>query len=485
MMSRFSAPLRAMRPLAIAAFLSALAVPCLGQVTLQTAVNLALKNSPKVRAAQADLDKARAARGEAQDVFVPVVTTTAGYGQSTGAPLGLPVVFSIQAQSLVFSFSQRDYIRSAQQSVIAAQYALHSAQTEVVEDTTNTYLALDSAIKRKAVMQQELAIADKLVTVTQERIAAGVDPKVEFPQSRRTATQIRLAALQLDDELAQDTAHLATLTGLPAAGMVTEPESIPAFTDPAESSNRSTGNVDSEAIKAAFATAQAKQYAAFGDERYLLRPQISFVTSYSRVDTGLSAFASYYPGFNGTPGHPNSQNALGYGIQMNIPLLDFAHRSKARESAADAARSFADAEQQRGLFRESRAKLQHSAVELHLQAQLATDDQEIAQDQLEAIDLQMRNAASTAGPPPSPKDQLNAQLSEREKYLQVLNANLQLRQTQVNLLRQTDTLGTWVISNPVPAVTPTVVNPVDPGANLPGTPGVSPATTPRSANPPQ
>ena len=85
------------------------------QIALQSAVDLALKNSPRIRAAQADLRKAMAARGEVKDAYVPAVSTEAGYGQSTGAPLGVPVVFSVSSQSLVFSFSQRDYLRSAKE----------------------------------------------------------------------------------------------------------------------------------------------------------------------------------------------------------------------------------------------------------------------------------------------------------------------------------------------------------------------------------
>ena len=108
-----------------------------------------------MRGAQADLDKARkphTARRRA--AYVPVIVSTrAGYGQATGAPLGVPVIFSIShAQSLVFSFSQRDYHSLCSGlHVEAAEHALHEQQIEVVEDTTNTYLALDSAIARKQV----------------------------------------------------------------------------------------------------------------------------------------------------------------------------------------------------------------------------------------------------------------------------------------------------------------------------------------------
>src|SRR5579875_1810136 len=83
------------------------------QLSLSTAVDLAVRNSPRVKMAEADLARALATWGVTKDAFIPYVATTGGYGRSTGAPLGVPVIFSISAQSLIYSFSQRDYIRSA------------------------------------------------------------------------------------------------------------------------------------------------------------------------------------------------------------------------------------------------------------------------------------------------------------------------------------------------------------------------------------
>lgn len=446
--------------------------PVQAQLSLQAAVDLALRNSPRVKAAQADFAKAAAARGEAKDAYIPQVNTLGGYGQSTGAPLGVPQIFSISAQSLVFSFSQRDYIRAAQESVVAAEHALHERQIEVVEDTTNTYLALDNAVRREQVSAQETEFAQRLVEVTNDRVAAGVEAKVELPRSRRTATQIRLAALVLDDEIAGNRQHLATLTGLPAAGIQTERSSIPTFSRPVPPPATEETAVDSEGVQAAFATARAKQYSAFGDKRYLLRPQISLVANYTRVDAGLSSYASYYPDYAGRKGRPNSQNSLGFGLQINVPLLDMAHRSRARGAAADAARSLAEAETQRGLFREGRARLQHSAIELELRADLAHDDQEIAQDQLEALEIQMQaSAGALQGPLVTPKDRLNAQLQERQRAMDMLNAELQLQQTQINLLRQSDGLGVWVGEHSTTSATPITA----PGTNTMGVPGTAPA----------
>ncbi|MFN2976098.1 TolC family protein [Terriglobus aquaticus] len=452
---------------------------------MQSAVDLALKNSPRIRIAQADLAKARAAWQEARDAYIPAVSTTAGYGQATGAPLNVPIIFSISAQSLVFSFQQRDYVRAAEEARESAQHALNREQIQVIQDTTNTYVALDNAQLRKTVVQRELDLADRLVTVTSERIDAGVDAKVELPKSRRTSLQIRLAALQLDDEIAFNARHLATLTGLPVAAIRTDPRSIPEIA-PIRARQAQQEVADDEGIAALASTARSKQHQAFGDRRYLLRPQVSLGASYSRVDTGLSSYAAYYPHY-GAAG--NSENALSFGLSFTIPLLDMAHRARARQSEADAEHAGADVLLQRGIFQEGQAKLRNSAVELQLRTDLAQQEQEIAEDQFETLQIQLQSAAgSSSAPQANPKDALNAELQERQRYYDLLLSRLQLQQVQVNLLQQDGGLSRWVQGTPVStaptpfqrpgANTPTV--PATTTPSLPGTPpqGVTPAPPP-------
>ncbi len=95
------------------AFAPAIA-PAYAQISFSTAVGLALKNSPKVLTAQADVDKALAALQQIRDAFIPNIVGGSGVGPpSYGYPLGQPSIFNITSQSLVFSYSQHDYLRAA------------------------------------------------------------------------------------------------------------------------------------------------------------------------------------------------------------------------------------------------------------------------------------------------------------------------------------------------------------------------------------
>lgn len=458
------------------------------QISLSTAVNLALQNSPRVGVAQTDINRARAVVSETRDYYVPAVAANAGVGKQVGAPLAPPVVFSIAAQSLVFNFSQPDYIRAARMGLHAAELALSVARTDVSEDVINTYLALDNAQQRRAVQTEALAAANRLVQIVQKRLDAGVDPRIELLRAKRTAAQLHLQELQMEDEIASNQEHMAALTGLPATGWQTVPASIPALKLPAPPSAPTPDDPQKlQGISAAFATARAKQYTAYGDRRAVGRPQLSFQASYSRISDAFSSYDLYYPGFPGTPGHPNSFNSLGAGIEVTVPILDMARRARARESQADADRALFDAQIQQATFFEGQVKLRHSAAELAARTEVLTLDHDLAQADLDALVLRLQAANGATGatgtPQATPKDEQNARLAERQRTVDMLAAELQLHQTEVTLMRQEGSL-TDYLSAAIPSATeaPAQAMPQAQPA-LPPTLGTVPGTTPGTAAP--
>jgi outer membrane protein TolC len=418
----------------------ALALPhASAQISLGTAVDLTLRNSPRVKAAQADLDKAHAALAEAHDAYVPAVSTSGGYGASTGVPLNLPIVFSISAQSLVFNFSQKDYVRAAGAALAAANLALSEARNEAAEDAATTYITLDNALQRRAALAQSSGVAARLVQIVQQRFDTGIEPHIEVTRSHRTATQLKLQQILVDDEIAALADHLARLTGVTGPQTATIADSIPALPPPSDAA-ASLG--DSPGIRSAFMNATAKNYQAHGDARYRLRPQFAFSAAYSRISTIGSSYGDYYPRF----ANDNfSHNSFEIGVSISVPIVDLVHQAKARESAAESRRVRFEAETQRMVFLEGRQKLQRAATELSARAELASLDRDLAQDQLESIQVQLKADAGTPDAlQMTPKDEQNARLQERQRYVEVLDADLQLRQTEVRLMRQNGQLGDWI-----------------------------------------
>jgi outer membrane protein TolC len=423
------------------------------QISFSSAVDLALKNDPRLKAAQADVDKARAGLAQAHDVYVPSVSATGGIGDSVGVPLSLPVIFSVSAQSLVYNFSQEDYIRSARAALDAAILSEQEVHDQVAEDAVLTYLHLDNAERRRDAMQQEYADSKRLVAIVQERVDAGQDARIELLRARRSADATQLEELQLEDEIASLSDHLSHLMGLPGSTPMTMASSIPTL---AAADTIGNNTPVTYGIYAALADAHSKQEKSFGDKHFWGRPQVSLGASYSRVSTIGTNYSLYYPGF----GQSNiSLNSLSLGIEVKIPLLDMTHQAEAHESAADARHSMYVAESQRVQFLEGRLKLGRSATELAAAEKLAEDDQALAQDQLDTVLLQLNSSSTDPDKPAiTPKDEQSARVQERERAIDLLNRQFELQQVQVNLLRQTNQLDDWLRSSiSAPAALPRVL----------------------------
>jgi hypothetical protein len=70
--------------------------------------------------AQDDVHKAEEVVKESKDVYVPSVVANGGAGDSYGITLSVPTIFIANAQSLVYSAWQRDYIRALKIQLEAA-----------------------------------------------------------------------------------------------------------------------------------------------------------------------------------------------------------------------------------------------------------------------------------------------------------------------------------------------------------------------------
>jgi len=415
-------------------------LPAVAQISFTTAVDLALKNSPRVLMAQADVDKANAALSQTRDVYVPSVAGGSGLGYSYGFPVGQPSIFNFTAQSLVFNFSQGDYMRASRIALKAANLALKDAQQAVTEDVAITYVALDHDTQRQAALAEQAGFAARLIEIIQERLDAGQDTLIGLTGAKLSAAQIHLARLRTDDETADDRSHLARLIGLPAQALNIVSSSIPRFTPPeADQADRpGTDLAVSPAVESAYATARSKRQIAFGDARYLWRPQIAFAAQYNRY-AKFNNYDLYYKNFQ--------HNNFGIGIEITLPVFDLGRGAKARESAAEAAHAEHEADLARDNFLEGRQKTLHATEELAARADVAELDQQLAQQQLDVMLVQLKSGSgSLSGPQMTPKDEQTSRIAEREKFLTMLDASFEMRKAEINLLRQTGQLEDWVRS---------------------------------------
>lgn len=409
------------------------------QVSLLTTVDQALRNSTAVRIAAADVQRAAAGLSESKDVYIPNFVLGSSVGYTYGFPIGQPTIVNVSTQSLIFTFSQRDYIRSAREALKSAQLSLADARQQVVFDAALDYVQLDADRRRIDVLDEQNGDASRLTAIEQRRLDAGVGTREDVLRAKLLSAQIRLKRLHIQDDIDVVRERLAHLTGLPADSLVTETNSIPSSPD-LERDNPSTAlasltAMNTEGVRAAYANAQSHQYQAFGDARQIYRPQIGFGGAYSRFSE-INNYQEYYLRFQ--------HNNFEAGLQITLPLFDATRRAKERQSVAEAARATAQADRARDQSSENIVLLQKSLNELAAQKEVAHIQSELAQSQLDAILTQLNSPGTAPGATPlTPREEQQARIEERRRAEDLLDADFEMIKAELGLLRATGQIEKW------------------------------------------
>lgn len=410
-----------------------------GQISLSSAVGLALQNSTKVKIAATDVQRATAALAEAREAYAPNLQLGSSVGYTYGFPVGQPSVFNVDSQSLLYSFSQPDYIRASRASLKAAQLTLRDSRDQVALDCALAYVQLDADTREIAVMDEEKTAAEKLVSIERDRLNAGVDSRMDETKAEITSAQIDISRLNVEDDASDQRQKLAHFTGLPPASFIPDPKSIPPAPDFSNDNTLAAQAIASNAgIRAADANARSKLELSHGDANQNYRPQFAFGLAYNRY-AEFNNYNLYYLRFQ--------HNNFDVGVQITFPIFDFSRRAKARESAADASHAAIEAQQAKNQASEQVSSLRRSLELLKDQQHLAQLQSEYAQEQLHAIQTELANGSGTSGTAPvTPRDEELARIQAQQRYQDALNANLSLLRAQLNLLRTTGTIEDWINS---------------------------------------
>jgi len=421
--------------------LAAGAVASHAQVSLTTVVELAQKNSSTVRLAQADVQKATAQLEQSRDAFVPSLSFGSGLPAfpEVGFTGSLPTIWDSTIQSLVFSMPQIQYIHAAHAGLQSSQLALKDAREQAALDASTAYIELDAVNRELEAARQQEQEAARLVEIEQQRAEAGVDSLSTLLQAQLTAAQLKLSRLHLETRAVTLAKQLATLTGLPVGSILPDHASIPEI--PAVTGDRTP--VPIPGIQSAQILALSRQHEARGDEEHLwLLPEIGFGAQYNRNTTLLNNIDSYYrqnlPADN-----------LSTGFSIRVPIFDMGLHAKSRESSAEALRARVEAEQAQQQNDVQIAQLSASLRELDAQAEIAGLKQQIAAEQLKSVEAQLELGNGAGNGPGAPQQlaptaEEQAQIDERQKYVDALDAGLELSKARLDLLRALGHMQDWL-----------------------------------------
>jgi outer membrane protein TolC len=417
-------------------------------VTLRQTVELALKHATSAAMAADDVLHASAAYRELHNSYIPQVTIGAGLGWSYGFPLSLegsaPSLFNVTAQSALIHPELRPFLRAAQMETSAASSRSQDQRNQIIQDTVLSYAELEKWEQRLARLHEAEPEAQKMQAAVADRVKEGIDSELEGTKARLSEARLRLRIAEAQGAADVLRERLSKLTGLPAAGIQTETESIPALPavapsvpqNPAQEASRSEtdpakGADSNPAVQSAVEHARAQYLIAQAEHKSLL-PTIDFAAQYALLST-INNYQNYY-----VRGSFQSNNAT-VGVAVRFPIFNAAQRSRAQAADADARKAKSQAETVRNQVSEETLRLQRFVTQMQAARDVAELEVEIALKNVEAVQTRMNSANATL------HDLDNARTQASERFIAFQDATFELERSQVSLLRVTGGLETWIL----------------------------------------
>jgi outer membrane protein TolC len=403
-------------------------------VTLRHAVELALKHATGAAIAAADEQHASAAYRELRNNYIPQATVGAGLGWSYGFPLSLegsaPSLFNINAQSALFHPELRAFMRAAKTESSAASLRSKDQRNQIIQDTVLTYAELQKWEQRLARLHDAEPEAHKMQTAVADRVKEGIDSELDGTKARLSEARLRLRIAEAQGAADVLRERLSKLTGLPAANIETQSDSIPALPSLATDADAPTKAADSSpAVKSAVEHARAQYLRAEG-ERKATWPSVDFAAQYALLST-YNNYDTFYKTFQ--------RNNATIGVSIRFPFFNASQRARVDADEADAFKAKKQAEVARNQVSEETLRLQRSVTQLQAARDVAELELEIAQKNIEAVHTRMQSSTANL------HDLDNAQTQASERFIALQDVTFELERTQVALMRATGDLETWAL----------------------------------------
>jgi len=422
-------------------------------VPLKRVVELALTHATGAAIAAADEQRAAASYRELRDSYIPQLTTGAGLGYSFGFPLALegsaPSLFNITAQSALLNPSLRNFVRAAKVDSSVASLKNKDQRNQIIQDAVLSYAELAKWEQRLAHLQETEAETNKMQAAVGDRVKEGIDSELDGTRARLSTARVRLRITEAQGTADVLREHLSKLTGLPAANIQTDPESIPA--PPASSADDTSKDAaaSSPSVQAAVEHARAQYLRAQGEHKALW-PSFDFAAQYALLSK-FNNFQNYYIPSKpcttslGTflcPTNGFQQNNATVGVSIRFPLFNASQRARAQAADADAVKATKQAEAARNQVSEETLRLQRAVAQMQAARDVAQLEYEIAQKNLAAVQTRMDAGTATL----HDLDDARSQASER--FITLQDVTFELERSQLGVLRSTGDLEKWALGTP-------------------------------------
>ena len=407
-------------------------------VTLQHAVELALKHATGIDIAAADQQHASASYRELRNSYIPQLTAGAGIGWSDGFPLSLegaaPSLFNVNAQSALINPALKDFIRAAQSDVTVSNLHIKDQRNQIIQDTVLSYAELAKWERRLSGLREAEGAAEQMETAVARRVQEGIDSELDGTKARLSVARVRWRLAEAGGAAEVLRQHLSRLTGLPVADVEIDPESVPALPAVKQESNQGEDSLvkttdANPAVQAAVEHARA-QYLRVKGEHKSLWPSVDFAAQYANL-ADYNNYEAYYKHFQ-----PNNATV---GVAIHLPFLNLAQHARVQEAESEAFKAKKEAEAARNQASEETLRLQRSVTQMQAARDVAELEYEIAQKNVEAVRTRMDSATANL------HDLDDARTKASERFIAFQDVTFELERSQVELLRSTGDLETWAL----------------------------------------
>jgi outer membrane protein TolC len=429
----------------LAVLVAGSAVACLAAepLTFRQAIEQAVRHSGTMAIAVADQTEAHQNYLETRNAFLPTVTLGSGLAATYGFPMSLegsaPTVINVTTQQYLINPAQNELLRAAKTEWKATSTALADKRAQVILETALTYSELDKLTSEVNVLREQQQSADKVLSVANLRVEAGVDNELELARAKLNIARTDLRIQQAMGQADALRMRLAQLTGLSADSIVTSTESIPelplvnyheASTEPQSDAVDAKIVDNNPLVQAAMQKALAAEQRAKAEHK-MMYPQVDLAGQYGRFEK-YNNYDLYFQRFQ--------HNNASFGLEMRLPLLNFSQKAKAEAADAAAVRAQRQADDVKNQVSMDALKQQRALKQLAAAREVARLEYLLARADVNAVGIKL--TAGTA----NVRDEEKARLQQDDKYVTFLDANFDLEKAQMQLMKTTGELENWATS---------------------------------------
>ena len=432
----------------VAIFRAGLALPLLGillisaqsvtaePIDFRQAIELALKHSGVILAAEADRSRAIRRYQAERYAYYPTVIFGSGLGYSFGQPIAIsgqaPSIFNITHTQTVYSAATRLSIKAAHSDFVAADIDYQDRTEQVILDTALLYIELDSIQQRLNTAQQQKQATDHALYIAQQRQQEGVGSALDSKRAELDTARVELRITELETSADTLRERLARAMGEPPANLSTLSGSIPAAPPPPPEQDIALAALaNSAGIRAADERVRAAHQRARSQHK-VNYPSIEFAGQYAMF-AEFNNYSDYYKRF--------SRNNYSFGLNFRIPLFNLSQNALAAAADAEALKAEAEAQILRDQVAGDAVRAQHTVRHLEATARVSRLEYEVAQANIDAVKRQSEEGHAGA------REQEMARADIAARQLLLLESQFDFLRAQLQLLRQLGGLHQWAMGN--------------------------------------